>query len=326
MKQSKTRKKLPVIAVIALLLLLLINGVLLYDRASKDQVIREQQRDLSEVRQLQSELEKEYYEALSELDDMRTDNEELNALIDQQKNELTSQRNRISNLIYENRNLEDARRELNNLREQVDQYIAKIDELSLENIALLADKNRLQDEKKQLTEEIASERKATDELMAVQKQLMQEREFMDDEIKSLARKVDQASVILVDNIEVEAFRLTDGGRERRRRSARNVDALRICFNTTSNDLVSYGDEAFFIRIVSPGGETLAIESLGSGIIEDLSTSSQVRFTQMRTVAYSQEPQLVCANWAPNLNFTSGTYQVYIYNKGYLAGESQFELR
>jgi predicted nucleic acid-binding Zn-ribbon protein len=326
MKQSKSRKNLSVIAIIAILLLLLINGILLYDRASKDQEIREQQRDLSEIRQLQSELEKEYYEALAELDDMRTDNEELNTLIDQQKEELTKQRNRISNLIYENRNLEDARRELNQLREQVDQYLLKIDELSQENIALLEDRSRLETEKKQLTEEIASERKATDELMAVQQQLMQERELMDDEIKTLAKKVDQASVILVDNIEVEAFRLTDGGRERMRRSARNVDALRICFDTTPNDLVEFGDEAFFIRVISPGGETLAIESLGSGVIKDLSTSTQVRYTQMKTVAYDQEPQNVCVRWAPNLNFTSGNYQVYVYNKGYLAGESQFELR
>ncbi len=326
MAQSKSKRNLSVIAIVVILILLLINGVLLFDRASKDQEIREQQRDLSEIQQLQSELEREYYEALAELDDMRTDNEELNSIIDQQKEELTRQRNRISNLIYENRNFEDARRELNTLREKVDDYISKIDELTQENIALQQDRSRLQTEKQQLTEEIASERKATDELMAVQQQLMQERELMDDELKFLAKKIDRASVIEVDNIEIEAFRITDGGRERRRRSARNVDALRICFDTTPNEIVEFGDEAFFIRVVNPGGETLAIESLGSGVIEDLSSATQVRFTQMKTVAYDQDPQNVCVRWSPNINFTSGTYQVYIYNKGYIAGQTQFELR
>lgn len=326
MNTSKSNRRLSVIAVIVILLLLIINGILLFDRASKDQTIREQQRDLTDVRQLQSELEKEYYEALAELDDMRTDNEELNAMIEQQKEELTRQRNRISNLIYENRNLEEARRELNILREQVDTYIAKIDELTHENIALQEDRSRLELEKMQLTEEITSERKATDELLSVQQQLMQEREMMDDEMRDLAKKVDRASVVIVENIEVEGFRLTDGGRERQRRSARNVDMLRICFDTTPNDLVEFGDEVFFIRIVSPAGETLAIESLGSGVIQDLSTGTQVRFTQMRTITYNNDIQNVCIRWAPNLNFTSGTYNIYVYNKGYLAGETKFELR
>nr|MBS0037434.1 hypothetical protein [Saprospiraceae bacterium] len=326
MNASKTRKNLSTIAIIAIILLLLINGFLLYDRASKDQELKQQEKDLTEVRQLQSELEKEYYEALAELDDMRGDNEELNAMIDAQKEELTRQRNRISNLIYENRNLEEARKELTVLREQVDEYIVKIDELTEENIALLSDKERLEKEKELLTEEITSERQATDELMAIQSSMVKEREMMQDELKSISKKVDKASVIEVANIEVDGYRVTDGGRERRRRSARNVDMLRICFKTTANDLVEFGDETFFIRIVSPAGETMAIESLGSGVIEDFSTNTQVRFTQMRTVTYDQEPQTVCSTWAPEVNFTSGNYTVEVYNKGFLAGTAKFELR
>ena len=326
MNAAKSRKKLSVLAIIFIILLLLVNGYLLYDRASKDQELRHQQKDLTEIRQLQSELEKEYYEALAELDDMRTDNEDLNAMIDQQKEELTRQRNRISNLIYENRNLEEARKELESLRVKVDQYLEKIDELTEENIALIEDKQRLEKEKRLLTEEVTAEREATDELMAIQSDMVREREMLDDELRHLAKKVDQASVIDVVNIEVDGYRVTDRGRERRRRSARNVDMLRVCFETTTNELVDFGDETFFIRIISPGGETMAIESLGSGVIEKLETQTQVRFTQMQTVTYDSDPQTVCSVWSPNINFTSGTYTVEIYNKGYIAGTTQFDLR
>ncbi|TVR82165.1 MAG: hypothetical protein EA409_05350 [Saprospirales bacterium] len=326
MNTTKSRKNLSTIAIIAILLLLGINGILLYDRASKDQEISQLKKDLTEVRHLQSELEREYYEALSELDDMRSDNEELNALIDAQKTELTRQRDKISTLIYENRNLEGARRELDNLRVQVDGYIAEIETLYRENEELVMEADRLKREKEILTEEITAERKATDELLALQTNLVQEKEIMDREIRDLARKVERASVIEVGHIDVQGYRLTDGGRERPRRRARNIDVLRICFETSQNDLVEFGDEAFFIRLISPAGETMAIESLGSGIIQDLSDNSQIRFTQMKTIPYSNEVETICSNWSPNMAFTSGKYTVEIYNKGFLAGRSDFELR
>ena len=47
---------------------------------------------LDESEQLKAELEKQYYEALSELEEMRGSNEELNALIESQKEELKTQK------------------------------------------------------------------------------------------------------------------------------------------------------------------------------------------------------------------------------------------
>lgn len=326
MTTTKSRRNLSAIAIIAILLLMGVNGVLLYDRASKDQEISQLKTDLSEIRQLQSELEREYYEALSELDDMRSDNEELNAMIDAQKDELSRQRDKISRLIYENRNLEGARRELDNLRVQVDDYIVEIETLYRENEELVREKDRLLQEKKLLEKEVATEREATDELLALQTNLVQEKEIMDDEIRALARKVERASVIEVDEIEVQGYRVTDRGRERPRRRANNIDMLRICFKTTANEIVEFGDETFFIRLINPAGETMAIESLGSGVIQELEKNTQVRFTQMKTIPYQKEEDVVCARWRPNMSFMSGNYTVEVYNKGFLAGTSRFELK
>lgn len=326
MNAAKTNKNLSTIAIIAIILLLILNGVLLYDRASKDQNIQQLEKDLVEVRHLQNELEREYYEAISELDEMRTDNEELNTLIEAQKDELGRQRDKISRLIYENRNLEGAREELDKLKVLADGYLEEIDRLYEENQELAEAKTRLEMEKEKLTEEIATERKATDELMSLQTSLVEEKEILDGELNKMTRKVERASVVEVQNIEVEGFRIASSGKERKRRKADNIDMLKICFQTTANEIVEFGDEAFFIRIISPAGETLALENLGSGVIEEMEENSQIRFTQMKTVPYDSSVKEVCTSWNPGISFPSGNYEVEVYNKGFLAGSGQFELR
>ncbi|MBK8828235.1 MAG: hypothetical protein IPO26_16435 [Saprospiraceae bacterium] len=57
---------------------------------------------------------------------MRGDNAQLNALIDSQKSELKTQKDKINNLIWTKKELDKAKAELKNLNTNVAKYLADI--------------------------------------------------------------------------------------------------------------------------------------------------------------------------------------------------------
>ena len=91
-------------------------------------------------------------------------------------------------------------------------------------------------------------------------------------------------------------------------------------------MVQPGLEEFYVRIVNPRGETLAIENLGSGSISLVATGEDIRYTQSAETEYQNDEQDLCLRWNPDIPFQTGRYEVEIYNKGFLAGTSSFELK
>merc|ERR1712137_961179 len=81
-KQDNSRQKLIAIAAVIIVALLGVNAFLIVNSMNKSKANKELTSQLDESEQLKAELEKQYYEALSELEEMRGSNEELNALIE----------------------------------------------------------------------------------------------------------------------------------------------------------------------------------------------------------------------------------------------------
>ena len=91
-KNDGSKQRIIAIAAVIILALLAVNIALLVGYNKKGAKANELSSMLDESEQLKVELEKQYYDALSELEEMRGSNEELNALIDQQKEELSQQK------------------------------------------------------------------------------------------------------------------------------------------------------------------------------------------------------------------------------------------
>ena len=113
---------------------------------------------------------------------------------------------------------------------------------------------------------------------------------------------------------------------RKRATLKNVEYLKICFNTTANEIADQGMEQFYVRIINPIGETLAVEDLGSGITTNNRTGEEIRYTKVKELDYSNEEMSACFHWQPNTPFTKGTYDIEVYNKGYLAGAGSVTLK
>ena len=327
MSTSKANsQRLIAIVAVVVVILLAINAFLLYNKIQQDKLITQQKTELTEAEKLSAELEKQYNESLSELEEMRGTNAEMDALIDQQKVELAESRDRIAKLIKEGKGYKSVRAELDSMKVQMQQYLTENEALKGENEQLKGQTRELSEKKRALEENLESTQMVADQLASEKTVLTSEKEALEADRNSLANTVKYASVVNVQNVSVTGMKMRSNGKAVKKKYAKNVDQLKVCFQTTENDITNPGREIFYVRIMSPLGETLSVEELGSGIITNQKTGEEVKYTQVKEYEYQNDATELCFEWEPNVPFQKGKYLVEIYNKGHIAGKGDFELK
>lgn len=322
MSESKSFKT---ISIVALVVLTALAGFLLLDRSQIKSQLTEKSAMLSEINATYEAVDAEFTLAKAELDNMKSDNVELNTLIETQKEELEEQRKRINGLIRQNKNLKEVEQELAAVRTRVSGYLKEIDDLRSENEMLAQANFDLKKNNEILTEQYTAASIENEELVNARAVLMSENEGLASKASSLSAKVKRASALTTNSIEVQGFKVRNNGKLAKKDKAKKVDLLQVCFNAPINPIVEQGNENFYIRIVNPIGETLALENKGSGTIS-LQNGEDVRFTQMTEVPYEMEELSECVTWQSEIPFQKGTYQILVYNKGYEVGQTTYELK
>ena len=301
-------------------------GYLWFDRSQIAEANVQQQVEIQEVEKIQAELEIQYEEAMTGLDAMKTDNVQLNALIDEQKTELAGQKKKINNLLWTQRKYKEAQEEIANMTTLSNQYIAEIQTLKDENVELNAKNVRLEDDKTMLIDNLSVEKDNNTQLQTAQAKLMSEKEELEEVKSELEAKVNVASVINVGNVVAQGLKVKENGKEVARKAAKLVDKMRVCFDTEANLVAEGGQEIFYVRIIDPQGETMAIESAGSGVLTNDSDGQSVRYSKKGVLNYANKEVTACVDWAPGQAFPKGNYEVEVYNKGYLSGKGAVQLK
>lgn len=281
---------------------------------------------LDETELLKTEINAQYYESLADLEELRGTNDAVNAELDAAKADLADQKRRIDVLMRDKRNLSKVRAELATLKEQANEYVVELNRLREEN-GLLAEQNvNLSTENEGLQRTVADATATNEELTVARAELMSEKEVLLEENSALASTVTMASVVKVNNVDVTGLRMKDNGKTVKKKYAKNVDLLNVCFETMSNDVTTPGSEDFYVRIINPLGETLAVEEMGSGVLENTLTKEQVRYTRVAEHQYQNGVDQVCVKWDTPVQLQKGKYGVEVYNKGYLSGQGAFTLK
>lgn len=305
---------------------ILLNAFLLTNKYKQQGTIDTQTVALADLSTAQEELEEQYNLALTDLDELKGNNTELNAMIENQKTELTRSKSRISRLLKDSKNLGAAREEIALLVAQRDEYLGQIAQLQQENEGLINTNRTLSDDKDMLTANVQQKSTIIDEMESEKAVLMSQKNDVESKNAELSAKVNIASVIKTRNIAVSGWKIKKSGVAAQRKSAKNVDYIQLCLDTYENEVAELGSETFFIRVVNPVGETMAVESLGSGVLQKSVSGDKVRYTKAAEVEYDQTPVKTCLDWNPGTAFQSGKYMVEVYNKGFLSGKGTFELK
>lgn len=321
MSQS-SQQKLLALATVAIIALLGLSAFLIYTKVNQDKLIKKQSAELIEETRLKADLEKEYYQALSDLEEMRGTNSELNAMIETQKTELKKQKDRIESLIKSAKELERAKEEIAKLRT----YVTEVEKLRKENANLQESNIALSGERDELVLMVQQERLSKEELAAQTSTLSTEKERLQAEKDMLAGKVNVASAIKVNEISAVGYTVRSSGKEKDTKKAKTIDGIKVCFKAAVNEVTAAGQEKFYLRVIDPHGQVMAIQDLGSGSMKLGNSSETIQFTQYVDIDYKNEAVPGCVNWQPGIPFETGVYSVEIYNKGFISGKGSFELK
>ena len=279
-----------------------------------------------ENERIQAELEQDYQAALQNLEEMRGTNTELNTLIDEQKLELSAQKKKISNLIWTQGELEKARQELEVFRVQAAGYANQVKELQEKNQVLTSQNTNLSIAKQELESTVNTQVSKIQELDERTEMLSQNIVKMEEVNTNLSGKVDIAEAIKINSIIVEGYKEKEGRDDSSKSRAKSIDYLKTCIITESNYVVEPGSETFYVRFVSPGGQTLQSQMSGNGTVTNKMDGSDVKYTFAGSATYQRDGIEKCFDWKPEELLPAGNYGVEVFNKGYLVGKGSFLLK
>lgn len=323
---NQSRQKLIAIAAIVIVALLAVNAWLLYSYTEANKAQANLSTQLEEVNALQEQLNEEYYEAKAELKALRSSNEELNGMIAEKEAELKEQKDRIASLIRKGGSSSSIKAELAQMRNKAEGYMAEINQLREQN-ALLADANQaLQQENTQISSDLNTKIQENENLNKERAMLVSERQALSQNNEQLSRKVNMASAIRVQDLRIEGKKVRKSGTAVTRRNADNIQLLEVNCGIVVNEIADAGTEEFHMRIISPQGETLAMNQMGSGVFTNKATGESIRYTQKTSINYDQTQDALNFVWRPDTKFSAGKYTVEVYNKGFLVGTSSVVLR
>ena len=322
----KSKNNLTAWAIVAIIALLGLNGYQWFVNQQLKQNNSQIQTELYDLEKISAELDQDYQAALASLEELRGDNQELNNLIDSQKKELASQKDKINNLIWTKRELEKAKEEMKGLRNLADQYIAETTKLREENERLLTQNTQLTAEKTDLQQKYTIEKQVNEELVQARAVLAAEKEKLAAKNERMSVKVDIAEAIKINFIEVEGYQVKDDGKLKRKSKAKDINMLRTCFLTETNIVTSAGAKKFMVRFINPLGEVLYVDNLAGGVLTDKLTNTQVRYTTSGTMEYNNEDTRGCIDWDVPYTLAKGEYEIELYNNDFMVGKGSFKLK
>lgn len=302
------------IVLIALLIGGLVYTNLKLKKSKETIVVTEKQRD--DVTTLKQELDRKYAESMQEIESYRAENAGLDSLLTVKEQELTAKRAKVDALLSE---------------------VAKLKSGDATKAKLLAEAQALI---KQMEDDKVRMQTSIDSLLAVNQQLYQERDSIsgelkttlqkkqeiDDENKKMKDRIDKASILTTSNIQCSPIRITKKGKEDEVSKAKDAEKLRICFDLLQNKIAPSGPTELAIRIISPDGSTIQMQSLGSGTFNEATTGNEIPYTYNISPDYQNDTKTVCSYWAQTFKFASGKYSVEVYQNGFLIGQSTFTMK
>jgi len=329
---SNSNKLLPILLGVIILLLGL-NAYFIANKVKDGKVIEKQKTELSEAEKMQEELQMKFDDAIEQLDVAAAENEDLKTQIEEQKRTLERQlrkaKARISELASKENasitELAEARRMVDDFVLQRDGFLNQINNLKSQNQTLTSQNVTLSEEKTVLSAAKVTLETKVEEQTKITEELVEDKKELEDTKEKLQKKVALGSILAANSVKAT------GVKEKKKSDvntdvAKRADRLMVCFELAENRIAKAGKETIFLRLINPRGETMAIESKGSGYFDDPVSGQAVRFTTSQELDYDNSAQDVCINWKQDASFDKGKYVAELYNKNHMIGTKEFTLR
>jgi len=296
--QSKDKNKRLVLILGVLLGISIIGNIYLVTRTStaESQVV-EERAQVDSLNAFKRSLENDFQAMTYELDQFKGKNIQLDSLLEKAGIDITKQKMQIERLIKENKDIGLLKRQLAEMkvirdgyREQIDQLIKENKELKFANI--------------NLSNEVDNLNKTT---------------------KDLNQKVELASVLRAESIDVKTMREKGRGKLEVTEKAKRVSKINTSFVIAENKVAPKGTREVVLRILKPDGYVLSDANNGSGqFTKDDGRSSE--YTMRKRVEYNNTRTEIDFEWDQLEELKAGLYISEIYVDGKMMGNYKFDLK
>jgi hypothetical protein len=304
MENNQAGNKKIYMAIIALLLLM--NGLAVYLLWSENK----EKKDVIETKvQLEEEfksLTANFDAKVLELEGLKGQNAELDSVISAQQVEIDRQKQQIQSLFAKGKM---SASELAKAKEMIAQYEVTIADMKAQIEALVKKNELLTNENQQLSTDLNAEKQTTI--------------LLSEQNKGLSKKVELGSLLQLRNIEVLGTRKKGNGKEVTVKKGKQVESMKISFETGENKVLENGPLSLAIRIINPKGETITVADQGSGSFKLADSEEVVQYTKKADFDWTQSNKKVVVYWSQGVNL-EGTYRVEVYQSGYLIGKGSVE--
>jgi len=190
---------------------------------------------------------------------------------------------------------------ISDLNNKLTELNAKLVELELKNQELTRENSTLKSNNSELNKEVQT--------LSTEK----------SKLKSLASRL-QASALKVETLKKKWL----SGKETGTLRAKDVEAFRISFNITENNVADAGQKTIYVKITGPEGTTY-LGPAGESTFDFEGKSSKYTYkviTTFENETKAVEPSI----WKPNNSLKTGKYTIEIYSEGYKMGSAVLDLK
>ncbi|MDO4949857.1 MAG: hypothetical protein Q4E55_06805 [Bacteroidales bacterium] len=189
------------------------------------------------------------------------------------------------------------KKELKTVRAVLRSYVVQIDSLNRVNEALTTENQQVKKKYSEASRQI--------------KTLSQEK-------KNLNERVQLAAQLDVTNISV----VPKNKKGKVAKKAKDTKKIAVSFTVVKNITAKTGQRTLYIRITQPGNEVLCKNSGDTFTYEN----RQLTYSIKKYIEYTGEEQTVSVYWDVAEFLQSGTYSVYVFADGVMAGSGTFDLK
>jgi hypothetical protein len=242
-----------------------------------------------------------------ELEQFKGKNAELDAEIVAKQEEIDNQKKTIAGLFAKGKM---TGKELAAAKAKIAEFEASVVDLKKRIEELTEQNTQLTNQNQQLSTDLSSEKQTTSKLS--------------EENQGLSKKVELGSLLQLKNLEVTAVKKKSNGKEVTVNRVKQLESLRIAFETGDNKVLDAGNLSLYVRIINPKGETISVADQGSGTLK-LADGQDVQYSKKADFDYAQSNKKISVYWSQNIT-SPGTYKVEVYQSGYAIGLGQVELK
>jgi hypothetical protein len=277
--------------------LALVCAFLAYQIVQKNDTINTQQENEAQLTLERNQLVFDLEKMRFSYDTLQVENDLMLAEIEDQQAKIDDLVNRVKNL---NWSLSRANKEKETLRTIMQGYLVTIDSLNQLNLAL-------QGENEAMRQQVAT--------VEDRNRALRERQENMEEIISTGRILKAAEV------DVQAIRILDSGRQRETDRASRADMIRVCFTLLENRIAEAGRKNLYLQITGENGVVLKPA-------DDLpaQNAAGAAISASRSIEYANDRLEACIFYSPESPFEVGTFKVEVLEENEVIGEGQIALR